>query len=264
VSDDSDVVASGYEAFYVSWGQSPTLRRIWREHVTGPDYPEEFAHISFLPLAQLRSLTEGLNLSTDQLLVDLACGAGGPGLWAARETGARLIGIDLSMNATRRATERVGPLGMSSRATFCQGTFEATGLESASADALMSVDALQYVPDKTAALMEIARILRPRGRLAFVAFELNPDRVAGLPFWDDAVSDYRPLLEQVGFDINQYSQIPHWEAQVAAGFGAILAQQDTLQAELGEAPAAAAVLEATVTTEVRPYCGHVLAVATRV
>jgi len=264
VSEGSDLVASGYEAFYARWGESPTLRRIWREHVTGTDYPEEFAHISFLPLAQLRSLTEGLALTPDQLLVDLACGAGGPGLWAARETGARLIGIDLSTMAAKRASERAGPLGMSGRATFSQGTFEVTGLEPASADAVMSVDALQYVPDKTAALVEVARILHLGGRFAFVAFELDPDRVAGLPFWEDAVPDYRPLLEEVGFEINEYSQILHWSDHVAAGFGAILAQRETLEAELGEAAAAATVMEATVTTELKPYCGHVLAVATRI
>jgi hypothetical protein len=111
-TDPSDLVASGYEAFYTVWGKSPTLRQIWREHVTGPDYPEEFAHISFLPLAQLRSLTEGLSLTTDRVLVDLACGAGGPGLWAAKETGARLVGVDLSPMAARRASERAGSLGM--------------------------------------------------------------------------------------------------------------------------------------------------------
>ena len=61
VSDSSDLVASGYEAFYARWGESPTLRRIWREQVTGSDYPEEFAHISFLPLAQLRSLDRRLD-----------------------------------------------------------------------------------------------------------------------------------------------------------------------------------------------------------
>jgi len=263
VSDASDLVASGYEAFYATWGHSPTLRQIWRQHVTGADYPEEFAHISFLSLAQLRSLVEGLALTADQLLVDLACGAGGPGLWAAKETGSRLVGIDLSPMAAKRASERVGTLGISGRATFGQGTFEATGLESASADAVMSVDALQYAPDKNAALVEVARILRPGGRFAFVAFELDPQRVAGMPFWDDPVPDYRPLLEQVGFDINEYSQIPHWADQVAAGFGAILAQQDALEAELGEAAAAATVMEAAVTTELKPYCGHVLAVATR-
>ena len=95
-SDPSDRVASGYEAFYTAWGTSPTLRQIWREHVTGSDYPDEFSHISFLPLAQLRSLSEGLSVMTGQVLLDLACGAGGPGLWAAKETGARLVGIDLS------------------------------------------------------------------------------------------------------------------------------------------------------------------------
>ena len=150
-------MASAYEAFYTAWGNSPTLRQIWREHITGPDYPEEFSHISFLPLAQLRSLTEGLSVRTGQLLVDIACGAGGPGLWAAKETGARLVGIDLSPMAAKRATERVVALGMSGRATFTQGTFAATGLESASADAVMSVDALQYVPDKSKALAEVAR-----------------------------------------------------------------------------------------------------------
>ena len=40
VSEASDLVASGYEAFYAMWGQSPTLRQIWRQHVTGADYPE--------------------------------------------------------------------------------------------------------------------------------------------------------------------------------------------------------------------------------
>jgi SAM-dependent methyltransferase len=229
----------------------------------GPDYPEEFAHISFLPLAWLRALVEGLDLGPDELLVDLACGAGGPGLWAAKESGARLIGIDLTVAATKRASERVGPLGLSGRATFRQGTFEATGLESAKADAVMSVDALQYVPDKTKALTEVARILQPDGRFVFVAFELDRDRVSGLPFWDDPVCDYRPILEEVGFEVNRYDQIPHWTEDVEAGFGAIVAQQDALKAELGEEAAAATVLEAAITHEVRPYSGHVLAVTTR-
>jgi SAM-dependent methyltransferase len=260
MSEASDLVASGYDALYSMWGQSPTLRRIWRQNVTGSDYPEEFAHISFLPLAQLKALVEGLVLSAGQVLVDLACGAGGPGLWAAKESASRLVGIDFSAMAIQRASERVGPLGMSGKAIFRQGTFETTGLESASADAVMSVDALQYVPDKAAALTEVARILRPGGRFAFVAFELDPDRVAGL--WDDPTSDYRPLLEELGFSVEKYSQIPHWQDQVSAGFGAVLGERAALEAELGEAAAAAIVVEAAVTTELKPYCGHVLAVAT--
>jgi hypothetical protein len=67
-----DPLATGYDSFYEAWGRSPTWRQIWREHVTGPDYPDKFAHISFLPLAELRSLAQGLNLAADQTLVDLA------------------------------------------------------------------------------------------------------------------------------------------------------------------------------------------------
>ena len=179
------------------------------------------------------------------------------------ESGARLLGIDLSATAAKRAAERAGPLGMTGRATFRQGTFEATGLSAASADAVMSVDALQYAPDKTRALAEVARILRPGGRFAFVAFELDPDRVAGLPFWEDPVPNYRPLLEHVGFEVIRYEEIPNWPDQVAACFGAILAQRDALNAELGEAAAAVTIMEAAITTELKPYCGHVLAVAAR-
>lgn len=263
MSEARDLVTSGYDAFYSAWGQSPTLRRIWREHVTGPDYPEDFAHISFLPLAQLRALAAGLNLTAEELVVDLACGAGGPGLWVANESGARLVGIDLSSVAVERAKERAVALGMDGRATFTHGSFERTGLASESADAVMTVDALQYAPDKTRALVEVARILHPGGRFAFVAFELDAERIAGLPVWDDPVGDYRPLLADAGFEIQSYEQIPNWQDHVTAGFGAIVAEREALEAELGEAAATATMLEASITLELRPYCGHVLAVAVR-
>ena len=261
--DGSDLIASGYDAFYSAWGRSPTLRRIWRQHITGLDFPEAFLHISFLSLAQLRSLTDGLNLAADQLLVDLACGAGGPGLWAAKESGARLIGVDLSPVAAERAAERAATVGMASRATFGQGTFEATGLVSGSADAAMTVDALQYAPDKERALGEIARILRPGGRFAFIAFELDAERIAGLPVWHDPVGDYRPLLERAGFRILRYEQIPGWQEDVAAGFGSIRNERDALEVELGEAAAAALILEASITLQLRPYSGHVFAITVR-
>lgn len=239
------------------------MRRIWRQHVTGPDYPEEFAHISFLPLAQLRAVAEGLELAADQLLVDLACGAGGPGLWVANESGARLVGRDLSPIAVERAAERASALGLDGRAEFAQGSFEQTGITSESAHAVMTVDALQYAPSKTKAVEEVARILRPGGRFVFVAFELDAERIAGLPLWADPVGDYRPVLDRAGFEVLSYEQLPDWQHLVNAGFGAIVADRELLEAELGQAAASALVLEASITLEVQPYSGHVLAVAVR-
>jgi cyclopropane fatty-acyl-phospholipid synthase-like methyltransferase len=261
--DPTDLVANGYDAFYGSWGRSPILAAIWRQHVTEADYPEEFSHISFLGLAQLCFLARGLELEAGQLLVDLACGAGGPGLWAAEHLGARLAGVDASGVAVERASERAAALGLGSRAVFTRGSFENTGLAAGSADGIMTVDALQYVPDKSRAITEVARVLRPGGRFGLVAFELDPERVAATPVWPDPVADYRPLLQQAGFDVLSYAQIPGWQDQVSAAFGEILDQRDALEAELGEAAAGALLLEASITLELQPYCGHVLGIARR-
>jgi SAM-dependent methyltransferase len=119
------------------------------------------------------------------------------------------------------------------------GAFAATGLASGAVDAAMTVDALQYAPDKAAALEEIARILRPGGRFAFVAFELDPQRIAGLPVWSDPIADYRPLLEAAGLALIAYRQLDDWERRVTATFGAVLHEQAALERELGEAAATA-------------------------
>lgn len=263
MAEADDTVARGYDALYAAWGRSPTLRRIWRELVTGPDYPEDFAHISFLRPAQLRAVSAGLHVAEGQVLVDLACGAGGPGLWVARETGARLVGRDFSPVAIERARERAAALAMGALADYAPGSFAATGLASASADAVMTIDGLQYAPDKTEALREVARILRRGGRLAFMAFEFDVARSSGLPVWLDPVADYRPVLERTGFDVLSYEQIPNWRQDVEAGFGAVVGQREALAAELGEEAAAAMVLEASVTLDLQPYCGHALAIAER-
>lgn len=261
--DPVDLVLSGYDAFYAAWGRSSALRRIWQQHAAGLDFPEEFDHISFLTLDRLTSMADGMALAADDLLVDLACGAGGPGLWVARESGCRLIGIDQSAVAVVRAGERAARVGLVGRAEFRQGTFASTGLDGASVDAVMTADAFHYAPDKSEAIAEIARILRPGGRFALFAFELDPERVSGLPFWLDPVSDYRPLLDRAGFDVERYDQVTDWSEQVTTTYEAILAGRAEIEAELGEAATTALCMEAAATIGLQPYCGHVLGLARR-
>lgn len=263
MTDGGDPIAAGYDTFYEVWGQSPTLRRIWREHVTGPDYPEDFAHISFLPLAQLRLLGDALVVSEGQLVLDLACGAGGPGLWVTQEHGTRLSGLDLSSVAVKRAAERALVLGLDSRARFAQGAFDHTGLPAASVDAVMTVDALQYAPSKSAAVTEVARVLRPGGRFVLVAFELDAAKLDGLPVWADPVGDYRPLLDGAGFEVLGYETIPGWRDSVRHAYRSVLEERETLQSEMGEAAADAIALEASITLDLDPYSGHVMVTAVR-
>jgi ubiquinone/menaquinone biosynthesis C-methylase UbiE len=129
----------------------------------------------------------------------------------------------------------------------------------------MSEDALQYVPDKRAAVAEAARILRPGARLVFTAFELDRARTAGLPiFGVDPVEDYRPLLTDGGFTVEAYEEAPGWPEPVTATYSALLNAGAALTQEMGQPAAAALFSELSITLQQQPYRRRVLVVARRV
>jgi len=261
---DPSIVAQGYDAVYEAMPRSPTLLRLWKQLVAGDDYPDAFYHISFVTLQDLRHLARALGLSPGSRFSDVACGMGGPALWIARETGANLSGVDLSPVAVAQAEKRAQSLELANTAQFSVGSFADTGLETASMDAAMTVDALQYAPDKTAALREFARIIRPGGTLAFFAFELHPERARGLPVMgNDPIDDYRPLLHDSGFDVLQYDQTPAWHDRLFTAYRAVIDAQEALREEMGEAATAAMLSEMTLTLERDIYSGRVFAEARR-
>ena len=249
---------------YAAVPQSPTLRRLWHEHAEGADFPEEFGHISFTTLPELRRMAAELRLQSGDTLVDLGCGMAGPALWVARETGAHLVGVDVSRVATDRAAVRAAQLGLAEQVRFAVGSFADTGLATASADGVMSEDALQYAPDKEAAFAEAGRILRPAGRLVFTAYELAPDRAANLPILSaDMVSDYRPVLEAAGFTVEIYDEAPGWPEPMMTTYAAVIEAKEALTQEMGEAAAGALLREMSLTMEHRPYRRRVFISATK-
>lgn len=257
-------VRDGYDAVYDALPRGETFDRLWRTNAYDADFPAEFAHIGFLTITEARRLLELLQLGSYDVFADLACGGGGPGLWVAQESGASLIGIDPAPAGLVAARERARRVGLAERSRFEQGTFEQTGLADHAVGAVMSIEAFQYAPNKRAALAEAFRVIQPGGRLAFIAFEVEPSKVAGLPVLGvDPIPDYAPYLESAGFTIDAYEETPGWQDRVYAAFGAIVAASDVLAAEMGEEAAAGAVAEALLTVEVKPYPRRILAAASR-
>lgn len=258
------LVAAGYDAVYAGFAASPTLWRIWSEHAAGRDFPAECSHISFTTLDDLRWIGAALGLDGGGALVDLACGMAGPSLWLAARHPVTLRGVDVSEIAVRIAAARAAALGLAARSEFGVGTFTRTGLPGASADAVMTLDALQYAPGKADALRECARVARPGARFAGSAFEVDPARVAGLPvLGDDPVDDYRHLLDASGFDVEVYDETPGWDARVTAAYEAIRAHAADLDREMGPEGAGALALETGLTLDHRPYRRRVRFLAVR-
>jgi SAM-dependent methyltransferase len=255
-------VQEGYEAVYNALPLGQIFNRIWREMAYQGEFPVEFAHIGFLTLTEARPLLKRLDLAWGDVLVDLACGAGGPGLWAAQGSGATLIGIDPTESGLSAAKQRAEAVGMSDQASFQRGTFEATNLDDACADAIMTIEAFQYAPDKRAAFTEFARILKPGGRVAIVCFEVEPTKVVGAPILGvDPVADYSPLLTDAGFKIGTYEETRGWADRVYPTYAALVDATDALTAEMGEQAAASVLAEAMLTVTLRPYPRRVLIVA---
>jgi len=263
VSDES-LVVDGYNAVYAGGPDSPTLQRIWLQHACGPGYPAEYGHISFLTVSEAQLIARESRLGPGDRLVDLACGAGGPGLLIARETGAFLTGVDVSPVGVAQAEARSRRVGLSGSSSFIVGSFEATGLDDSYAKAALTVDAFQYSPDKRAALREIARVLQAGGRFLFTAFEVEPERVQGYPvIGADPIPDYSPLLDEAGFTVDTYEETPGWLDRVSAAFQAVLDEAGPLTEELGEQGYASLYLEVSITLSLKPYRRRVLAIASK-
>lgn len=151
----------------------PLFQSLWLA-AWGDQYPADVAPFSSCTKSLLDQLVEDLGLSEGQCLVDLGCGTGGVGLWLAKQSGARLIGIDQCADAVAIARECISRWVSNEAASFRVGDFCHTDLASASTDAVISIDALPAARDVEAALREIRRILRPGGTLLFTTRDPNP------------------------------------------------------------------------------------------
>ena len=160
--------AEYFDQWYADIDASPRRRQIFTEEL---DLPPEVEPSSFVPIDGMEELAAGLAVPPGGLLVDLACGRGGPGMWLARRMKARLIGVDFAPVAVGQAQQRRGVFGLDGQAEFVVGTLQETRLDSGIADALICIDAFQFAADFHAAAAEMRRVLKPGGRIALTSWE---------------------------------------------------------------------------------------------
>lgn len=169
---------------------NPTARRVFAGL---PDRYDRLAEwLSFGQNRRWRAaLVDAVAAGSPERVLDVATGTAGVALAVRARTGARVLGVDIDEGMARRGRVKVashagaasGALGgvsgdASSGVSIALARGEQLPLPDASVDALTFCYLLRYVADPAAALVELARVVRPGGVVASLDFLVPTE-----PFW---------------------------------------------------------------------------------
>jgi SAM-dependent methyltransferase len=153
-----------------------------------------------------------------ECVLDVGCGSGVDALIAARMVGdgGCVVGVDMTSAMVERAQHCVSMAG-ADNVRIEWGHAESLPLPDASVDVVMSNGVVALTPDKRDTFREIARVLRPGGRLRMadvvVQWRLPAYVSEALHLWTDCIAgatwleDYPPLLRGAGFESPRIAEI---------------------------------------------------------
>jgi SAM-dependent methyltransferase len=150
-----------------------------------------------------------LDLKAGEAVLDLGSGAGIDAFLAAEKVGpeGRVIGVDMTPQMLDRARRNAASAGHEN-VEFREGRLERLPVEDGSIDAVTSNCVINLVPDKAAVFAEVARVLKPGGRIVVSDIVLDaplPEAVrADIAAWVGCISgamgkeEYVALVEESG------------------------------------------------------------------
>lgn len=120
-------------------------------------------------------LIESIGPRSGHRILDLATGTGDVGLMLLKGTpDAHIVGFDPSRKMLDIAQEKVNQKGVAGQMELVQGEAESLPFERASFDSCVMAFGIRNVVDRPAALREMARVVKPGGRVAIL--ELSEPR----------------------------------------------------------------------------------------
>ncbi len=155
-----------------------------------------------------------LQLQPGDRVLDVCCGSGAsaiPAAIAVGPTGA-VLGVDVSAGLLGLARQKAQHLN---NIEFRNHDCMALGLPDGSFDAIVCVFGIFFLPDMTAALQELWRMLKPGGKLAITSWGKAVFEPANHVFWD-AVQGVRPDLHNIDRPWDRISQPDALKALLAA------------------------------------------------
>jgi demethylmenaquinone methyltransferase / 2-methoxy-6-polyprenyl-1,4-benzoquinol methylase len=127
-----------------------------------------------------RALVDETAPKADERILDVATGTGMVAAELISRADCSVVGIDQSPEMLAAARVRFARADRGARVQLIEGQAEALPFKDASFDALTFTYLLRYVDDPPATMRELARVLRPGGRIASLEFGVPPSMPARL------------------------------------------------------------------------------------
>ncbi len=176
----------------------------------GYEQPGERKHDASL-LALNHVMAEHVRLRRGEQVLDAGCGVGGTSLWLAEEYDAEVVGINLVEDHIERARRYGRERHLGGQVRFEVADYTATGFDDALFDVAWAQESACHAPDKKALTTEMARVLRPGGRLVMAEYVVAADRSTTAT--DDAIAEW-----EVGWEMTLATRAEWYDALSAAGF----------------------------------------------
>jgi SAM-dependent methyltransferase len=123
-----------------------------------------------------------LDVRPGMRVLDLGCGEGRHAFEAYRR-GADVLAVDWGQSEVATTAEWLGAIAAAGEApagasaAVARGDLRALPVPDASVDRVIASEVLEHIPDDRTALAEIARVLRPGGRVAVTVPRYGPERI---------------------------------------------------------------------------------------
>jgi cyclopropane fatty-acyl-phospholipid synthase-like methyltransferase len=129
------------------------------------DSPDDPATMAQASTRLTDVLAAELEVGPGSTVLDIGSGTGAPAIRVARSTGADVVGITNSPVQVEQAVRSAQQAWVADRVTFrCEDATTLTS-PSGSFDAVLMIESIFHLPDRLTALREVARVLRPGGRV---------------------------------------------------------------------------------------------------
>jgi demethylmenaquinone methyltransferase/2-methoxy-6-polyprenyl-1,4-benzoquinol methylase len=125
-----------------------------------------------------RAMVDQVTPAVGHAVLDVASGTAGVALQLADRTDAQIVGVDLTEQMLRQGKANVAAAGLPGRIRLVAGRAEQLPFPDRAFDALTFTYLLRYVRDPQATLTELARVVKPGGKVASLEFLRPPS-----PFW---------------------------------------------------------------------------------